>query len=35
MSELRPPILDEGGLEAALQDHLAAWSAGSGIETRL
>jgi signal transduction histidine kinase len=34
MSELRPPILDEGGLEAALQDHLSAWSATSGIESR-
>ena len=34
MSELRPPILDEGGLEAALQDHLSSWSATSGIETR-
>jgi signal transduction histidine kinase len=34
MSELRPPILDEGGLEAALQDHLASWSSASGIETR-
>jgi signal transduction histidine kinase len=34
MSELRPPILDEGGLEAALQDHLSSWSTTSGIETR-
>jgi signal transduction histidine kinase len=34
MSELRPPILDEGGLEAALQDHLSAWTSTSGIETR-
>ncbi len=30
MSELRPPILDEGGLEAALRDHLSAWSAAYG-----
>ncbi len=34
MSELRPPILDEGGLEAALQDHLSSWSSASGIEAR-
>ena len=34
MSELRPPILDEGGLEAALRDHLSSWSATSGIEVR-
>jgi two-component system sensor histidine kinase DegS len=34
MSELRPPILDEGGLEAALRDHLSSWSSTSGIETR-
>ena len=34
MSELRPPILDEGGLEAALEDHLSSWTATSGIETR-
>ena len=35
MSELRPPILDEGGLEAALRDHLSSWSSASGIEVRL
>jgi signal transduction histidine kinase len=34
MSELRPPILDEGGLEAAIKDHLSAWSQGTGIEGR-
>ena len=35
MSELRPPILDEGGLEAALRDHLSSWTSASGIEIRL
>lgn len=35
MSELRPPILDEGGLEAALRDHLSGWSSATGIEARL
>ena len=35
MSDLRPPILDEGGLEAALEDHLSSWTGASGIETRL
>jgi signal transduction histidine kinase len=35
MSDLRPPILDEGGLEAALADHLSSWTGVSGIETRL
>jgi signal transduction histidine kinase len=34
MSDLRPPILDEGGLEAALQDHLSSWTGASGIEIR-
>ncbi|HTW07349.1 MAG TPA: sensor histidine kinase [Acidimicrobiales bacterium] len=34
MSELRPPILDEGGLEAALRDHLSAWSQATGVEGR-
>ena len=34
MSELRPPILDEGGLEAALRDHLSSWTSASGIEVR-
>jgi signal transduction histidine kinase len=34
MSELRPPILDEGGLEAALRDHVSSWSSASGIEVR-
>ena len=32
MSELRPPVLDEGGLEAAIRDHLSAWSEATGIE---
>lgn len=35
MSELRPPILDEGGLDAALRDHLSAWSTATGIEARM
>ncbi len=35
MSELRPPILDEGGLEAAFRDHLSSWTSASGIEIRL
>ncbi len=34
MSELRPPILDQGGLDAALRDHVAAWSAAHGTEAR-
>lgn len=34
MSELRPPILDEGGLEAAIRDHVSAWSLATGIEAR-
>ncbi len=34
MTELRPPILDEGGLDAALRDQLAGWSATTGIESR-
>jgi signal transduction histidine kinase len=34
MSELRPPILDEGGLDAALRDQLAGWSATTGVESR-
>ena len=34
MSELRPPILDEGGLEAAIRDHVSAWSIATGIEGR-
>lgn len=34
MSELRPPILDEGGLDAALQDQLANWTAATGFEAR-
>ena len=32
MSELRPPILDEGGLDAALQDQLSNWSSSTGLE---
>lgn len=32
MSELRPPILDEGGLEAAIADHVSAWCAATGSE---
>ena len=32
MSELRPPILDEGGLDAALRDQVSGWSATTGIE---
>jgi signal transduction histidine kinase len=35
MSELRPPILDEGGLDAALRDQLSGWSATTGVESRL
>ncbi len=35
MSKLRPPILDEGGLDAALRTHLSGWSATNGVETRL
>ena len=34
MSELRPPILDEGGLDAALRDQLSSWTATTGVETR-
>ena len=34
MSELRPPILDEGGLDAALRDQLSGWSATTGVGTR-
>jgi signal transduction histidine kinase len=34
MSELRPPILDEGGLEAALRDQLSAWTSSTGVESR-
>jgi signal transduction histidine kinase len=32
MSELRPPVLDEGGLSSALQDQLSSWSQATGIE---
>jgi PAS domain S-box-containing protein len=32
MTELRPPALDERGLEAALRDHLAAVHRDSGLE---
>jgi signal transduction histidine kinase len=32
MSELRPPILDEGGLDAALRDQVSGWSATTGID---
>jgi signal transduction histidine kinase len=35
MSELRPPVLDAGGLEAAIRDHLSAWSEATGIEASL
>jgi signal transduction histidine kinase len=35
MSELRPPVLDEGGLDAALRDHLADWSLKTAVECRL
>jgi signal transduction histidine kinase len=35
MGELRPPVLDEGGLEAAIRDHLSAWSESSGVEVSL
>jgi signal transduction histidine kinase len=31
MTELRPPILDEGGLEAAIRDQVSAWSTATGI----
>ena len=31
MSELRPPVLDEGGLPAALSDHLAAFRSRYGV----
>ncbi|MGH9105598.1 MAG: ATP-binding protein [Acidimicrobiales bacterium] len=34
MSELRPPILDQGGLEAAIRDQLSAWSRSTGVEAR-
>jgi len=34
MSELRPPILDEGGLDAALRDQLSDWSGTTGVESR-
>jgi signal transduction histidine kinase len=34
MSELRPPILDEGGLDAALRDQLSGWSAATGVQSR-
>jgi two-component system sensor histidine kinase DegS len=34
MSELRPPVLDEGGLVAALRDYLSAWAAATGVEAR-
>jgi signal transduction histidine kinase len=34
MSELRPPILDEGGLDAAVRDQLSGWSATTGVESR-
>ena len=34
MSELRPPILDEGGLDAALQDQLSNWASSTGLEAR-
>jgi signal transduction histidine kinase len=34
MSELRPPILDEGGLEAAVRDQLSGWSVATGIGAR-
>jgi PAS domain S-box-containing protein len=33
--ELRPPALDNIGLEAALQQHLQQWSRKSGIQTDL
>lgn len=33
MSDLRPPVLDEGGLESALADQLASWGQSTGIET--
>ncbi|MET0208921.1 MAG: PAS domain-containing sensor histidine kinase, partial [Burkholderiaceae bacterium] len=33
--ELRPPALDELGLEAAIVNHVQSWSAGTGVEVRL
>jgi len=35
MSELRPPVLDQGGLDSAIQDHLTAWSEATGVDGRL
>jgi signal transduction histidine kinase len=32
MSELRPPVLDEGGLDSALEDQLSSWSSATGME---
>ncbi len=34
MSELRPPILDEGGLDAAIRDHVSAWGSATGTDAR-
>ncbi|GEM_PF-5251827 len=33
MSELRPPVLDQGGLQAALADQLATWAQATGVST--
>ena len=35
MTELRPPVLDQGGLEEAVRDHVNAWSKSSGVQARL
>ncbi len=34
MSELRPPILDEGGLDAAIRDQVSAWGSATGTDAR-
>jgi signal transduction histidine kinase len=33
MSDLRPPVLDERGLDAALRDQLSTWSATTAVES--
>jgi signal transduction histidine kinase len=35
MSELRPPVLDQGGLPAALSDHLASFRSRYGVSGEL
>jgi signal transduction histidine kinase/L-asparagine transporter-like permease len=35
MAELRPPVLDQGGLDVAIRDHASAFSQRTGVECRV